>query len=124
MAPLFVEPNENMRYDTWKKYHIFSARLLTKTTLYAMIYSVAPVAQLAEHLTFNQRVRSSSLRRSTKKQESTLVVLSCFLVLLLNSSCVFRVLWLFFCACACIKGRNAQSRQEMFMQTYNYSKMI
>ena len=31
----------------------------------------APVAQLVEHLTFNQGVRSSILRRSTKTEELT-----------------------------------------------------
>ncbi len=40
--------------------------------LYVMIYTVAPVAQSVEHLTFNQRVRSSSLRRSTKKSGTPL----------------------------------------------------
>ena len=30
----------------------------------------APVAQLVEHLTFNQRVRSSNLRRSTRKNHA------------------------------------------------------
>ena len=41
-----------------------------KTTLYnkqALFKSNDPLAQLAEHLTFNQRVRSSSLRWITKK---------------------------------------------------------
>ena len=44
----------------------------------------APVAQLVEHLTFNQRVRDSSSRRSTK-QKGTLVVPFCLSLLRTNS---------------------------------------
>ena len=35
----------------------------------AMNHSDAPLAQMAEHLTFNQGVRSSTLRWSTKNPE-------------------------------------------------------
>ena len=38
----------------------------------------APVAQLVEHLTFNQGVRSSILRRSTKKERKPLAVFLSF----------------------------------------------
>ncbi len=44
-------------------------KLLTNRAIYAIIFRheniFAPVAQLVEHLTFNQGVRSSILRRST-----------------------------------------------------------
>ena len=39
--------------------------------LYLSTISYAPVAQLVEHLTFNQGVRDSSSRRSTKKRYTT-----------------------------------------------------
>ena len=52
-------------------------KLLTNSVKYAIIFKrvrkrqkYAPVAQLVEHLTFNQGVRSSILRRSTKKNRT------------------------------------------------------
>ena len=44
------------------------------------LYIDVPLAQLAEHLTFNQRVRSSSLRWHTKNTESYNVRLRVFLL--------------------------------------------
>ena len=39
-----------------------------------------PLAQLAEHLTFNQRVRSSNLRWLTSKKQTVSVIRSVFLI--------------------------------------------
>ena len=49
---------------------LFLQKDLTKRPPCAIIYKhiSAPVAQLVEHLTFNQRVWSSSLHRSTSKK--------------------------------------------------------
>ena len=62
----------------------FFKKLLTNKKEYDIICKhdlYAPVAQLVEHLTFNQRVRDSSSRRSTNKKDhpkrwSFLLVLS------------------------------------------------
>lgn len=53
------------------KWKIFSKYLLTNPGTCANIYKSAlpdPLAQLAEHLAFNQGVRSSSLRWITRKE--------------------------------------------------------
>ena len=52
--------------------HLFFSKVLTKLCEYDIIVKhdlYAPVAQLVEHLTFNQRVRDSSSRRSTNRKE-------------------------------------------------------
>ena len=56
----------------------------------------APVAQLVEHLTFNQGVRSSILRRSTKKSHTPKVVYGSFCALRLENfahKCEARSAW-------------------------------
>ena len=56
--------------------YLFFSKVLTKHLEYDIIVKhdlYAPVAQLVEHLTFNQRVRDSSSRRSTKEQAPSLM---------------------------------------------------
>ena len=55
---------------------LFSIKVLTNFIFCGIISKhdfYAPVAQVVEHLTFNQRVRDSSSRRSTKEQAPSLM---------------------------------------------------
>ena len=69
---------------------LFLKNLLTKHKVYDIIFrreTNAPVAQLVEHLTFNQGVRSSILRRSTKKDLIPLGIRSFLLSAAVRTPC-------------------------------------
>ena len=56
---------------------LFCKKVLTNECECGIIFKhdlYAPVAQSVEHLTFNQRVRDSSSRRSTNKKDRLLTV--------------------------------------------------